>query len=1188
MRKKSEMNSKAKQLSNPFSTGGGGGNFETRVQASFVALMLTGGFAPCLPLWTITKIKLQGKYAGYDTDDLIVFAKSPNGEKERKLLGQIKHYIRITEGDKIFGEVIRAAWSDLKNPKVFKEGSDAIALITGPLSVSDTNDVRTILEWARYAEDATDFLTKVGQANFSSNVKRNKLKAFRVYLKNENSGIDVSDDELWRFMKSFHLLGYDLDIKTGVTLSLLQSLIGQYSQENAQGLWTRIVDEVQSANQNAGIITVDSLSEELRSEFQKRVVETIPVDFARAPSVPTTIDWSEVHFASELAVTSLLGSWDEKSDGDKAIAGQLAKEDFANWISKIREILQQPATPLTLNNGKWAVSRRLEMWQTLGPRLFDDHLDSFQHCVVGVLTERDPQFELFPDERYAASIHGKVLSHSHSLRKGLVESLALLGSHPEALNNCSLNKPETTAIVAIREILSDADWILWGSLNNLLPMLAEAAPGEFLSEVEAALQRTPCPFDELFSQEGNGITGRNYMTGLLWALETLAWDEQYLSRVAVILGELATHDPGGNWANRPANSLTTIFLPWFPQTTASVEKRKVAIRTLQKEVPEIAWKILLSLLPNQHQMSTGSHKPVWRGTIPEDWAKGISQHEYWDHVSYYAEMAVEIANADIAKLTELIGHLHNLPQPAFDKLLSQLESGAIIGKPEEERLPLWTKLVKFVSKHKKYADEKWVLSSDLIEKIERIAERLAPQNPLNLYRRFFSGRDPELYEKIGNREEQQRKLDERRQHAIQEIATTHGLEAVIEFAETVESSFQVGLCLGLIDDLNTDSVILPKLLATDNGKLAQFASGFILGRYRRQGWEWVDKIDTSGWSTEQIGQFLAYLPFTDETWKRSEQLLGENESEYWSKASVNPYQAEGDRNLAIDKLVEHGRPNAAISCLSWMLYDKQPLDQVRTVRSLLAAVSSEEPANSMDVYETVEIIKALQDDLNTNPDDLFHVEWAYLPFLDRDQGASPKLLEQRLASDPNFFCEVIRLVYRSKNEDKSDKEPTEQQIAIATNAYQLLREWRTPPGMQPDGSFLGDQFNQWLASIKKACSESGHLEVALSHVGNVLIHCQPDPDGLWIHHSAAAALNAKDAGKMRSGFRMGIINSRGAHWVDPTGKPEKELATKYRQQANDVENHEYQRLAATLRSLADSYDREAERIVSEHKHEDGL
>ena len=142
------------------------------------------------------------------------------------------------------------------------------------------------------------------------------------------------------------------------------------------------------------------------------------------------------------------------------------------------------------------------------------------------------------------------------LRKGLAESLALIGSHPKALTSCSFGKADATAVLAVREILAEADWVQWASLNDLLPLLAEAAPREFLDAVENALNSDPCPFDTVFAQEGSGIMGGNYMTGLLWALETLAWDAEYLTRVVVILGELAARDPGGNWANRPANSLS--------------------------------------------------------------------------------------------------------------------------------------------------------------------------------------------------------------------------------------------------------------------------------------------------------------------------------------------------------------------------------------------------------------------------------------------------------------------------------------------------------------------------------------------------------------------------------------------------------------------------------------------------------
>ena len=306
---------------------------------------------------------------------------------------------------------------------------------------------------------------------------------------------------------------------------------------------------------------------------------------------------------------------------------------------------------------------------------------------------------------------------------------------------------------------------------------------------------------------------------------------------------------------------------------------------------------------------------------------------------------------------------------------------------------------------------------------------------------------------------------------------------------------------------------------------------------------------------------------------------------YWSRTNANLYPTDGDIGAATDKLIEYGRPHAAINCLNKILYDKQPLDKYRSVKALLAAVSSTEPSYSMDAYRIVKIIKALQDDPGTDPDDLFRVEWAYLPLLDQHSGASPKLLENRLASDPAFFCEVIRLIYRSKKEDKSEKEPSEQNKSIAANAYRLLREWRTPPGIQPGGTFSREQFTQWLEHTKRACAESGHLEFALKHIGQVLIHCPPDPDGLWIDQTAADALNRKDADKMRNGFSIAIFNYRGVHTVDPTGKPERELAEYYRQKAEKIENAGYQRFAVTLRGLAESYDRDANRLIDEYNSE---
>lgn len=925
-----------------------------------------------------------------------------------------------------------------------------------------------------------------------------------------------------------------------------------------------------------------------------REIETMRLQSSDKPQ--TNSDWNQHEYASELAIANLLGAWNELNEADLQTVCQLASdEDYEKWTPKLREILQQAISPVTFINGRWQVMDRKGMWQALGGRVFDDTLEALKQCAVTVLSERNPQFDLPADERYAANIYDKVPKYSNSLRKGLAETLALLGTNPDALKNFSPQhqgwKPKDTASRVVREILKNADWVLWGSLNDLLPVLAEAAPNDFLNAVENALDQSPCPFDELFSQERGGVGGRNYLVGLLWALETLAWDAEYLVRVCVILGDLAERDPGGNWANRPANSLTEIILPWHPQTTASIEKREVAVKTLINTVPDVAWNLLINLLPNQHQMSSGTHKPAWRNTISDDWEDRVIQEEYWKQITSYAEIAVSMASNDIDKLTELIGDLDNLPKPSFDKLLDHLSSENICGKPEDQRLKIWTQLTKLASKHRRFSDAEWALNDKILSKIEDVAAKLAPQNPFHLHRRLFSHNDLALYggtwgdpqqkEKL---DQHRQKLDQRRQQAIKEILADGGMDMVFQFAESVEAPWFVGRSLGTIAQEKTDKHILPALLETDNTKLALLTSAYVNCRQNVNGWEWVDSFNTSNWSAAQTGQFLSYLPFTKETWHRATDWLGESEKGYWNKTSANPYQTDGDLGFAIDKLIEYDRPHAAIRCLHQMKYHKQPLDKTRSVKALMDAISSPESPQEMDAHNIIEIIKALQDDPDIDPDDLCQIEWTYLNLLNGyyHRDASPKALENGLASDPIFFCKVIRHIYRSEKKTEPTKEFSEQEKAIAENAYKLLDKWKTPPGTQSDGQFLPDQFEKWLKRTKEACNESGHLEVALMHIGNVLIHAPPDPEGLWIHQTVASALNAMDEEEMRNSFRSGMYNSRGVHTVDPTGKPERELAEKYKQKAEEVENAGYHRFAVTLRKLAERYEREAEVNVAEH------
>ena len=100
-----------------FQKGGGGTNFEQNVQTAFPVTMLVGGDVPCLLSSRVIELALQVTNRGYETDDLLVVAKSEDGE--HRMLIQVKHEIAFTAKNKLCKEVFSAFWKDYNNASVF-------------------------------------------------------------------------------------------------------------------------------------------------------------------------------------------------------------------------------------------------------------------------------------------------------------------------------------------------------------------------------------------------------------------------------------------------------------------------------------------------------------------------------------------------------------------------------------------------------------------------------------------------------------------------------------------------------------------------------------------------------------------------------------------------------------------------------------------------------------------------------------------------------------------------------------------------------------------------------------------------------------------------------------------------------------------------------------------------------------
>lgn len=275
------MSLELKKQSNPFSTGGGGVNFETRVQAAFALSLLTKSCVPCLSQHMRAKeLKFQNKYDGVNTDDFVLVA-TDKASNQSQLFAQIKHEITISgSAGSMFAEVINSAWKDFKNAD-FNIENDSIALITGPLPKLDVNNTLPILEWAKYSSNSADFIKKSKTKGFTSEAKVKKLNMFRAQLTNANEGNEITDDELWCFLKVFQIISFDLDAKSSVVANLLCSLIKCYSDESPSLVLSQLVTCVQDFNQNAGVLTPDNAPKEVKLLFALPSKVSFENDFLR-------------------------------------------------------------------------------------------------------------------------------------------------------------------------------------------------------------------------------------------------------------------------------------------------------------------------------------------------------------------------------------------------------------------------------------------------------------------------------------------------------------------------------------------------------------------------------------------------------------------------------------------------------------------------------------------------------------------------------------------------------------------------------------------------------------------------------------------------------------------------------------------------------------------------------------------
>jgi hypothetical protein len=922
---------------------------------------------------------------------------------------------------------------------------------------------------------------------------------------------------------------------------------------------------------------MDAELSEKRARAARRNLQALRRQMATAVPLARP-PWGEPAAAREIIPALLAGGWDQVVEADRGVLATLA--DQATYAVVEERLLGWAVSedpPVRVRGTVWTIANLEDAWTVLGRLVTTADWDRYQQVALEVLSAPDPALRLAPDERWMATVHGAERPHSSVLRKGIAETIAMLSGWPGlATLHGGRSGPELASHLVgglMVDVNNDAGGGGWASLGDVLPFLAEGSPSAFLEAVRrGAIGEGPL-HHLLIDAEGGGIFGRASHAGVLWALETLAWSADYIDQVATVLAQWAASDPGGQWGNRPGATFRSLFLSWYPQTSASLPRRLAALDAVRTRLPAESWPLLLGLLTRRGDTASPNARPKWHDWDPPgDVRVTRAGREAMDEA--IGERLVEDAAGALPRLAQLVQAIDGLTLGAQRDLIAAIRRVAPDDGDRQGLVELVDALRVAVGSHRAFHEADWALPPERVEELEAEWRRLLPVDPIERTSWLF-GAHPSMEHIIGlDHPRYEATVAAARTDALQDVldqAGTEGLEALIAKAS---DPWVVGVTLGR-SRLDQEGWVLDRI-GHPGHAVQMVVRGYLRGRSDDLPWLRATlTVAQEELGPATAGELLAAASDREGVWELARDLGAEAEHAYWSSWRGHP--AGPMREIAAEKLIGAGRPYEAVDLLAASLPTKgEPFATTLAMQALREASASAPPAQgnalSMFRHELPRLLARLEAD-GVDRRELAQIEWVYLPLLEDTD--TPLLLHRAMATDPEFFIEVLSTAFRA--DDEEPRELDEGGLARARRAFDLLGSWKQPPGTAA-GVVDPDALRAWYRSAAGGLQQVKREAIGQQRIGHVLRYTPPGEDGVWPPEAVRDLLEAAQNRDLELGLAIEVANSRGVTTRGPFdgGEQERDLAQRYREDAERL-SPRWSRTASLLQSIAQSYEVEGRR-----------
>ena len=916
---------------------------------------------------------------------------------------------------------------------------------------------------------------------------------------------------------------------------------------------------------------------------------------------------------------ALVGCWDEAYNADKAFLTTLTgSKNYNSWRNSLRDLSKVEDAPLEKTSGDergYKLFSRLDAFLSVVGMIEGDHINKFLDESAEILSETDPNDK--PDEDTRFYLHEK-RKYSDFIRKGIVEGLILLNWKKGTLDCGDITNKITEFYNKI--FAHDRAWI---SLNDVLPMLAEASPVDFLAQLKKALDEKPDEIQCLFEAKP-GIMYDNYRyPSLLWALELLAWDADRLKEISMLLCRLQEKFESsvkGNLMNRPSNSLNDIFRSWSPQTSASTEQRLEVLNDLYKKHPYEAIQLAKSLASHEDKLGSYTASAIWL-----DYALNVAEvtrTERSQTIRHAVDLLEKHLTNDRAPLKECLdiatyamgefnwwGKEH---AEQFTEIIVRMLKCADLSSEEETILELQKKLRFYLSHPRARAIE----GLDMPEILTRLLEATEFDNLIIQNAHWFSFR-PQLEKSIEDCDDRDEHIEEKRRQAIAAIWKPQKINDIIALALRAEDQIVISDCLYnnliskgefplrdyLIQFLKTDielhkvyshlSHIFGRIKGYERAPEPMHTNEVIelIGGIIKE----LDQAnDIPDWEDKKIALYHTIRIDDKKGRDYIDNLPDEIQQKYFSRHRISrgwelvPKGGSGplpkENEWIAKKYLKYKRPR-----LGWEVFRTRRYIPFEIQLQLLEAVAvkgfdegdmKDAFPDSWDIQEFLNEAhdKKLNNETKTRVASMEYKFYDSLRYGEEDDRIS--FVGWRIGEEPAFYIQLHKNGY--KTDDGEDDTPK----SLDENSKRIQAELsgrillgldlgaKSFPWVRENGKIDEDMLLKWIEEVRKLAKEENRSRIVNHSIGQGLGYIVPQ-EGVKPEMSICNILEKIQNETIFEGFTIGRYNSRGVLWGDEGEDKRKyktaDLVEEYEKASRELEEDAYPFVAKLMKHMAADY-----------------